>query len=142
MAHKLLILLSAALFASCLPLEAFCVSGSCSNWPGYGILLFGLLPLWATPANMTWLANPMLFGAWVAVLLGAKKSSLCLSFSALAVSAAFLFMKTVVTNEAGIASPITGLRLGYWLWLASMAAAVAAALTTLASSPATMAKRP
>jgi hypothetical protein len=33
----------------------------------------------------------------------------------------------VITNEAGMANPVTGLREGYWLWLASMATAAIAA---------------
>ena len=38
-----------------------------------------------------------------------------------------MFETSVITNEAGMANPITGLREGYWLWLASMAMAALAA---------------
>jgi len=42
-------------------------------------------------------------------------------------AAAFLLMGTVVTNEGGVPSRITGFKIGYWLWLGSMVAAWAAA---------------
>jgi hypothetical protein len=35
--------------------------------------------------------------------------------------ASFLLAQNVITNEAGIPFPITGYRIGYWLWLGSMA---------------------
>ena len=41
--------------------------------------------------------------------------------------ASFMFETTVITNEAGLSNPVTGLREGYALWLASMAMAAVAA---------------
>jgi hypothetical protein len=120
-----LLLPSVALYLGCLPLEAFCDSGDC--WPGFFILLFGFLVLLETPANMTWAANPMLFSAWAMIGAGEKAIARLLSLGAAAVAASFLFTTTAMTNTGGLPSPIRELRLGYWLWLGSAAAACLAA---------------
>jgi hypothetical protein len=36
-----LLALSIMLYAACLPLDAVCVQGRCSDWPGWSILAFG-----------------------------------------------------------------------------------------------------
>ncbi len=131
-----LLLLSVVLYAAALVQEeAFCVDGQCANWPGYAILLFGVLALGDNPANMAWLANPLLLAAWIATWMGRRVPAFIVGFAALVLAVSFSFAKTVIANEAGIASSVTGLRLGYWLWLASMATACAAAL--LAGRPST-----
>jgi hypothetical protein len=52
---------------------------------------------------------------------------LILALVALGLAGSFMFETSVITNEAGMANPVTGLREGYWLWLASMATAAIAA---------------
>lgn len=115
---KTWLMLSVALFLACLPYEAFSFTGA--SEPSLLILLMGWLVLTLSPANMTWLANPLLICAWMAVLFDLRTLALCLGFSALALAASFLLMQTVATFSGGTAA-ITGVGLGYWLWLASAA---------------------
>lgn len=114
-------MLSVILFAASLRQDAFCVSGICSDWQGWSILLYGAL------GHTSWFANPLLGVSWIATLLARRIPALILSLAALALAGSFMFETTVITNEAGMANPITGLREGYWLWLASMGFGVVAA---------------
>jgi hypothetical protein len=118
---RVALLLSVILFAASLTQDAFCVSGICSDWPGWSILLFGAL------GHTSWFANPLLAASWIAALFARRLPSLILSVAALGLAGSFLFETSVITNEAGMANPVTGLREGYWLWLASMGFAVIAA---------------
>lgn len=116
------LVLSVILFAASLRQDAFCVSGICSDWQGWSILLFGAL------GHTSWFANPLLGVSWIATLFVRRIPALILSLTALALAGSFMFETSVITNEAGMANPITGLREGYWLWLASMVFAVIAAV--------------
>lgn len=115
-------MLSVILFAASLTQDAFCVSGICSDWPGWSILLFGALS-----GTTSWFANPLLLAAWVAALFARRVPALILSLAALGLGASFMFETSVITNEAGMSNPVTGLREGYALWLASMAMTTVAA---------------
>ena len=115
------LMLSVILFAASLTQEAFCVSGICSDWPGWSILLFGAL------GHASWFANPLLGFSWLATLFSRRLPALILALAALALAGSVLFETAVVINEAGMSNPVTGLREGYWLWLASMAMASLAA---------------
>lgn len=119
---RVALVLSVILFAASLTQDAFCVSGICSDWPGWSILLFGALS-----GQASWFANPLLLAAWIAALFARRVPALILSGAALALGVSFMFETTVITNEAGMANPVTGLREGYALWLASMVAATVAA---------------
>jgi hypothetical protein len=82
------------------------------------------LGLFASATSWAWLANPILFWAWAALAVGEKISSLAalaLSLVALVIAISFLFQREIMTNEAGILLPITGYRIGYWIWLSSIA---------------------
>lgn len=127
---RLFLLLSAILYAACLTQDAFCVAGSCSDWPAWSILLFGVLG-----GHMSWFANPLLFACWLATFFGRNVAAIILGLAALGLAAAFQFETTVITNEAGFANPLTGLKEGYWLWLASMAAACIAAVFSSKAPP-------
>ncbi len=118
---RVALVLSVILFAASLRQDAFCVSGICSDWQGWSILLFGAL------SHTSWFANPLLGVSWIATLLARRIPALILSLAALALAGSFMFETSVITNEAGMANPITGLREGYWLWLASMGFGVVAA---------------
>ena len=118
---RVALVLSVILFAASLRQDAFCVSGICSDWQGWSILLFGAL------GHASWFANPLLLASWIATLLARRIPALILSLAALALAGSFMFETSVITNEAGMANPVTGLREGYWLWLASMVFAVIAA---------------
>ncbi len=118
---RVALVLSVILFAASLTQDAFCVSGICSDWPGWSILLFGAL------GHTSWFANPLLLASWIAALFARRIPALLLSLAALGLGGSFMFETSVITNEAGMANPVTGLREGYWLWLASMGVAVVAA---------------
>jgi hypothetical protein len=113
--------------------EVFCVAGKCDDWPGYMVLLLGILATGDDPGSMAWFANPAVFIAWITILMGRRIPAVVLSGAALALAAAFMLAKTIVTNEGGIANPVTGLRLGYWLWLSSLAITCLAAATATRS---------
>lgn len=129
------LLVSVTLYAASLTRDAFCVAGNCSDWPAWSILVFGMLAIDGTAANMSWLANPLLFAAWIAAFADRAVASVILGLAALAVGASFLFQTEVITNEGGLLNPITGLKEGYWLWLASMILACIAG--ALAAKPST-----
>jgi hypothetical protein len=77
---------------------------------------------------MTWLANPVLFLSWIAVLRSSREVSIYLSLAALALSAMFLLARTVVGEKGPL--DITCVGRGYWLWLASTVAVGIAAFVT------------
>ena len=118
---RVALMLSVILFAASLTQDAFCVSGICSDWQGWSVLLFGAL------GHTSWFANPLLGVSWIATLFARRIPALILSLAALALAGSFMFETSVITNEAGMANPVTGLREGYWLWLASMGFGVVAA---------------
>ena len=118
---RVALMLSVILFAASLTQDAFCVSGICTDWPGWSILLFGVV------GHTSWFANPLLLASWMAALFSRRIPALILSLAALLLAGSFMLETSVITNEAGMANPVTGLREGYWLWLASMVAAVVAA---------------
>lgn len=118
---RVALLLSVILFAASLTQDAFCVSGICSDWPGWSILLFGVL------GHTSWFANPLLGASWIATLFARRIPALILALAASLLAGSFMFETSVITNEAGMANPVTGLREGYFLWLASMVMAVIAA---------------
>jgi len=123
-----LLLASVAVYVAALFHDAFCVEGRCSDWPSWTILLFGALALGGTLANLAWLANPVLFAAWILTWFGERVAAVVTALAALALASSFILQKTVVVNEAGLDQAITGLERGYWLWLASTAIACAAAV--------------
>ena len=135
------LLASAMLYVACLPLESFCVNGSCSDWPGWGLLVFGWLGVvTGHPSDLTWLANPLLFAAWPLILAQRRRAAISCAVPALTVSVSFFMFGDVVSNEAGIVMPVTGLRAGYWLWIASIGSACFAAVF-LAPSGAPLTRR-
>ena len=94
--------------------------------------------LLASGTNWTWLANPILFVAWAALASGEKTRAIGSSFAAsglglvaLAIAVSFLFQREIVTNEAGILFPITGYRIGYWMWLSSIAVCCFGGMATI-----------
>ncbi|WP_295140820.1 hypothetical protein [uncultured Reyranella sp.] len=111
---RVALMLSVILFAASLTQDAFCVSGICSDWQGWSVLLFGAL------GHTSWFANPLLLAAWIAALFARRLPAMVLSLAALGLAVSFMFETSVITNEAGMANPVTGLREGYWLWLASI----------------------
>jgi hypothetical protein len=124
--RSIFIFASIFLYLACMPLDSFCINNHCGDWPAWSVLLAGPLAMMA-PANLTWLANPLLFCAWGCTFASARTAAIVAAVSALALATSFLAFKTAVTNEAGIEMPITGYAPGYWLWLGSMVFAVISA---------------
>jgi hypothetical protein len=121
----ILILISCLLFLLSLPMPIF------PGWPGYGILFFGFFGMLTfEPANLTWLANPLLLGGWIAVLASNRRWATYFTVSAVVVAGSFVFCKSVLTSESGTPTMIGKLPLGYWLWFSSMIAAAASAYFT------------
>jgi hypothetical protein len=77
---------------------------------------------------MTWLANPLLFCSWIVLIKAARRAAIYLSLAALAFSALFLIAGEVVGDKGPM--DITCFGPGYWLWLASSAAASISAFLT------------
>lgn len=124
-----LLLLGILLFLAAMPMETFCVPGSCSEWRGYALLFMGWLDLYAHPrAGYVWLANPALLMAWWCMRKERKMVAIVLSLAALVVSASFLNVPEVLIDETRPPQPVVGMALGYWLWLASCAATFVGAL--------------
>lgn len=131
-----LLLVAILLFLAAMPLESFCIPGSCSEWRSYALLLMGYLDLYAHPrAGYVWLANPALLAAWWAMRKGRKSAAVALGFAALVLSASFLSVPDVLVDELRPPQPVVGYGLGYWLWLASCAATFLGALAMPARSP-------
>ena len=124
-----LLYLSMALYVACLPMDAICLE-SCSDWPGYGALIVGALGVVGVSfPNLIWLANPALFLAWILIWQRRARWAQILAGIALVLAASFMLAETIVASTSGMPSKITGLAIGYWFWLASIAAACGAAAT-------------
>jgi hypothetical protein len=96
--------------------DCFCTS-HCIN--SFFALLFGFLPVATTIANLSWLANPLLFVSWILFYKNIK-SSFIFSLLASVISFMFIFTTEVAVDEGGSAWGIQSLEIGYWLWLSSI----------------------
>lgn len=127
-ACRVLVVLSVCMFLASMPLEAIA-----TGWPGWGVLLLGWLePLCIQQVGpfvaFGWLANPLLFAAWLATLVGERRLALACAGTGLVVGALVLLGHRVVHSEDGGASPLEH-GPGYWCWLvALMLGVVGAAL--------------
>jgi len=70
-------------------------------------------------AAICWVANPLIFIAWVFYRKNLKISLISAVFS-LVFSLLFLFFKEVIVSEAPTFLKIIELKLGYWLWVLSI----------------------
>jgi hypothetical protein len=131
-----LLLLSVALFLLSLSQTAFCLDPTGRQghpahecYYGWVPLVWGIFALHTSWANLTWLANPAVILAWLIVLARRRIASVVLGVIAVAAAAAFPFASDVSVYTASALQPasLLSVELGYWLWLASTAAALAAA---------------
>jgi hypothetical protein len=126
--RKIFLSLSLVSYVACLGFNSFCIEGTPFG-PGFGVLFFGLGGLLAPSlGNLTWLANPILFCSWIAVLEGSRRVAIYLSLAALALSAVFPLAGRIVAEKGPM--DVTCFGPGYWLWLASTAAASISAFLT------------
>ncbi|MBS1524320.1 MAG: hypothetical protein JST19_01650 [Bacteroidetes bacterium] len=113
--------ISLSIFVFSLSQDTFCIESGCrGQWDGAFIFLFGGLLSFASPAGLSWLANPFIIASWLTIKKN-NKASLVLSLLALLFSISFLFFKKVADDESGDLRQITTYQSGYWLWLSSIA---------------------
>lgn len=129
--------LSLTLYALCLADAAICLNGvdrqvspvsDCyRGWE----LLVGIFLGTGDPIVQTWWANLALFFAWLGILTGVRSVSAVLCVVALTIAGAVLLAETTVpVRPAPTVEKVISWSVGYgyWLWLASMVAALPAAL--------------
>lgn len=95
-----------------------CYSTGSTNSHSFMALIMGWIGVLSGGAAICWLANPLLWAAW---MLFAKKPRVAMFFSMGAFLMAFFFLlfTEVVANENNQTQRITERKLGYWLWLGS-----------------------
>lgn len=92
---------------------------------GFGLLLVGWLGV--LTGIYSWLANPTLLIAWLAMWSPAHRRYAIGSASiALLMMLSFLFHQDIMSDEAGNRSRITHYGPGYWLWIGSAVLALSA----------------
>jgi hypothetical protein len=118
-----------SLFAVAFPTQ---YAGYHSYYRGYQILLYGLFGLVWFSVNWPWLGNLALFAAWVSLAKRANITAAAFSTAALVAASRVLSVPQFMYDyESGGADKIEYLDSGYWLWSASMACALLAALIRL-----------
>lgn len=120
---------SVACFLLSLISRAYCTgTGGASCAIGWVALLMGWFELAAKPlAGLPWLANPLWLVGWVFMLVSGRLASIVMLGSLLC-GLLFLGSPGVMQDESGGQSRIDSFEIGYWLWLASFALGLAAAL--------------
>ena len=110
---------SVVLFMAALTQECYCTNNGCGGrWSGLAIFISGVFAFMTCAAGFTWFANPLLLAS--SILLFIKpKIALYTSLAATAIAFSFLLFPTIIQDEAGNFSKITGYRAGYWLWCSS-----------------------
>ncbi|NTZ84181.1 hypothetical protein FCJ61_14525 [Burkholderia metallica] len=75
-----------------------------------------------------WLANPLVFGAWLLTVKRLRVQAAVLAALALLFGLSFLSQHQIMVNEAGSVEPVYLDAIGYWCWLASFGTALAGAM--------------
>ena len=91
---------------------------------GAFMLLFGGLAFIADiPAYLVWWANPLFFFSigFLCSKIGSPNIPIILSFLAFILGVGFMFMDTIADNEAGASVDRGPLKIGYYVWLLSLA---------------------
>jgi hypothetical protein len=127
-ASRVFLILSICLYVASLPCNCFYVDGK-GNWAGCGLVVLGFLTFLDNSTNMIWCANPLVFLAWLLIFLRARWAAISIGAIALLTGIAFLSCTKILVSESGTLSKLTGLDIGYWLWLASLACAFSGAIS-------------
>ncbi|WP_175239053.1 MULTISPECIES: hypothetical protein [Burkholderia cepacia complex] len=94
---------------------------------GWQVLLTGWMGVLV--GIYAWLANPLVFAAWLLTAKRYRAQAVVLAGLALLFGMSFLSQHQIAVDEAGNVEPVHLDAIGYWCWLASFAvAAVGAAL--------------
>lgn len=131
-AEWLFLAVSVCLFLASLTQDGFYLAGENPRaWaPCIGLLLVGWIAVFA--GVFAWLANPALFVAWILLCFRSTRyASLVMATISAAFALSFLAHQEILANENGGTSKITGYGLGYWLWLASIFAAIVGSLVAV-----------
>ena len=129
-----LLFLSVAVYIAALFQKiSICLDGNCGDWPGYLILLVGWLGVADGLSNLAWIANPLIFVAWIAIWFGHSRYGLMWALPAFAFAVSFSYARAAIAKSDH--RPLTGswigtwgLETGYWLWLAAIAIGCLAAV--------------
>ncbi len=115
--NKYFLRISISLFILSLFFSAYKANG---NWVS-GILSFALgwLACMTGGAAFSWLANPFLITAWFTAKMKSNMS-VYPSILAMVFGLIFLLFDRIITNEGGGTSSISGIGIGYWLWIGSI----------------------
>lgn len=117
----ILLSISIFLFIASLPMKTYCVDNDCGDyWNGLGTLLMGFLGIiFGKEGALSWLANPLIFIAWILPFRRINGKIIC-SLLATLLALYFLSIDVTLINEAGHVGTITGYASGYWLWTSSI----------------------
>ena len=126
-AARVAIAVSASAFVLCLLFPAFTTVGKdgAATARGFQVLLLGWagLPL----LIVEWCANPLLLASWWFAWRGNFRRAFNASGTALLLATGFLLRPAIIEDMAPNYASITARGPGYWLWLASIFVAFAAA---------------
>ena len=113
---KTILIISSVLFVLSLTQKCYCTVAQCSD--SIMVFLLGWFAVLTSFAGISWLANPLLFAAWL-MLRKNLKASMILSMLATLFALSFLLVDSIAANENGQSQQIVSHQLGYWLWLLS-----------------------
>jgi hypothetical protein len=135
--------LSIVLFAVCLANDGYFIAGPNPRaWASaWGLLLVGWMGvLYGTVA---WIANPVLFFAWLMFYLRRYQRATLFALTATVLMLSFLLTRTIVSSEAPTYSKVIGYGSGYWLWVGSaLALLVGSILEWLSAAKGKVASHP
>ena len=123
--NKQFFILSIVCFVASLFFEGFATETSSSI--GLECLISGLFGL-LFGEGLEWLANPLLFIAWIFCFMKLRSLTAFSSASAILLMLTFLRTHSIIVNEAGGVQPIIRVGAGYWLWVVSAILCLVAAL--------------
>jgi hypothetical protein len=129
-----LLALSCVLFVLSLFNECYFFDRAGEKKSGSGLLLLLIGWLGVFQGIFAWLANPFLLVGWFLLVGRLPRAAAVCAFAATVCAGSFLLYKTILTDEAGNHSKITGYGMGYWLWLASAVALLAASFVAVIGS--------
>ncbi len=116
--NRLVVGISLFSFAVSLTQECYCTSEICGD--SLPVFFVGILGIFYGGATLVWLANPLIFLAWIFTFRNSK-FALPVSIVATSICLSFLLFERIIDDEAGNIHEIISYQLGYWLWSASAA---------------------
>jgi hypothetical protein len=122
----LLLFGSIALYAASLLTPVYYTGYNVMSNAHIGLEALILGPIGLLTGQASWLANPLLWGAWRVRKSKLTRQPVAVAVAALLIAGTFLLSRSVAVGSAGETPFRVGL--GYWLWLASIACAAASAL--------------